>query len=103
MIDSPTPIEKIRFEPRLPRASVGSMKRKAAAGRSARDVSGWLMARPSTLVSASLAYSTVIFASLFGVLLWDEVLPLTAWLAIGLIVASGLLASAQSRAPAGQD
>lgn len=59
--------------------------------------------RGSTLVSASLAYSTVIFASLFGVLLWDEVLPLTAWLAIGLIVASGLLASAQSRAPAGQD
>jgi len=59
--------------------------------------------RGSTLVSASLAYSTVIFASLFGVLLWDEVLPLSSWLAIGLIVASGLLASTQSRAPAGQD
>lgn len=59
--------------------------------------------RGSTLVSASLAYSTVIFASLFGMLLWDEVLPLSAWIAIGLIVASGLVASAQSRAPAGQD
>jgi drug/metabolite transporter (DMT)-like permease len=59
--------------------------------------------RGNTLVSASLAYSTVIFASLFGMLLWDEVLPLSAWLAIGLIVASGLLASTQSRAPAGQD
>jgi len=59
--------------------------------------------RGSTLVSASLAYSTVIFASLFGMLLWDEVLPLSSWLAIGLIVASGLLASTQSRAPAGQD
>jgi drug/metabolite transporter (DMT)-like permease len=59
--------------------------------------------RGSTLFSASLAYSTVIFASLFGVLLWDEVLPLSAWLGIGLIVASGMLASAQSRAPAGQD
>ena len=59
--------------------------------------------RGSTLFSASLAYSTVIFASLFGVLLWDEVLPLPAWLGIGLIVASGMLASAQSRAPAGQD
>ncbi len=59
--------------------------------------------RGSTLVSASLAYSTVIFASLFGMLLWDEVLPLSSWLAIGLIVASGLLASSQSRAPAGQD
>ena len=59
--------------------------------------------RGSTLFSASLAYSTVIFASLFGVLLWDEALPLPAWLGIGLIVASGMLASAQSRAPAGQD
>ena len=59
--------------------------------------------RGSTLVSASLAYSTVVFASLFGVLLWEEVLPWPSWLAIGLIVASGLLASAQSRAPAVQD
>jgi drug/metabolite transporter (DMT)-like permease len=59
--------------------------------------------RGSTLVSASLAYSTVIFASLFGMLLWGEVLPLSSWLAIGLIVASGLLASTQSRAPVEQD
>jgi len=59
--------------------------------------------RGSTLVSASLAYTTVIFSSLFGVWIWDEVLPLTSWLAIGLIVASGLLATVQSRAPAGQD
>jgi drug/metabolite transporter (DMT)-like permease len=59
--------------------------------------------RGSTLVSASLAYSTVVFASLFGVLLWEEVLPWPSWLAIGLIVASGLLASAQSRAPVEQD
>jgi len=59
--------------------------------------------RGSTLVSASLAYSTVIFASLFGMLLWDEVLSWPSWLGIGLIVASGLTATAQSRAPAGQD
>jgi drug/metabolite transporter (DMT)-like permease len=56
-----------------------------------------------TLVSASLAYSTVVFSSLFGIWIWDEVLPLSSWLAIGLIVASGLLATVQSRAPAGQD
>jgi drug/metabolite transporter (DMT)-like permease len=55
------------------------------------------------LVSASLAYSTVIFASLFGMLLWDEVLPWPSWLGIGLIVASGLIATAQSRAPVEQD
>lgn len=59
--------------------------------------------RGSTLISASLAYSTVIFASLFGMLLWDEVLPWPSWLGIGLIVASGLTATAQLRAPVGQD
>lgn len=59
--------------------------------------------RGSTLVSASLAYSTVIFASLFGALIWGEVLAWPSWLAIGLIVASGLIASTQSRAPVEQD
>jgi drug/metabolite transporter (DMT)-like permease len=47
----------------------------------------------NTLVVASLAYSTVIFASLFGILLWGEVLPLTSWVAIALIVASGVISS----------
>ena len=50
-----------------------------------------------TLVSASLAYSTVIFSSLFGVLIWDEKLPAVAWLGIALIVASGVLASLRAR------
>ncbi len=44
-----------------------------------------------TLVVGSLAYSTVIFASLWGVLLWQEILPLGSWLAIGLIVLSGVI------------
>jgi drug/metabolite transporter (DMT)-like permease len=60
--------------------------------------------RGKTLVSASLAYSTVIFASVFGMVLWQEALSLTAWLAIALIVASGLIATRFSRAnPAEQD
>jgi drug/metabolite transporter (DMT)-like permease len=46
-----------------------------------------------TLVSANLSYSTVIFASLFGMALWGERLPASAWAAIGLIVASGVLIS----------
>jgi drug/metabolite transporter (DMT)-like permease len=46
-----------------------------------------------TLVSANFAYSTVIFSSVFGVVLWQERLPLVAWSAIGLIIASGLLIS----------
>lgn len=45
----------------------------------------------NALTVGSLAYSTVIFASLFGVVLWHEVLPLQAWLGMGLIVVSGLL------------
>lgn len=60
--------------------------------------------RGNTLVSASLAYTTVVFASLLGVLLWKESLTFGAWLAIGVIVASGLISSWFSRAnPADQD
>ena len=47
--------------------------------------------RGKTLVSGALAYSTVVFASLFGIALWGEVLPVTGWLAIGLIAAGGIL------------
>ncbi|MBI5752687.1 MAG: DMT family transporter [Hydrogenophilales bacterium] len=53
-----------------------------------------------TLVVGSLAYSTVIFASLFGILIFGETLPLSAWLAIALIIASGIastLASPQAK------
>lgn len=60
--------------------------------------------RGNTLMSASLAYSTVIFASLFGMLFWQETLSLGAWLAIALIIASGLVSTWFSRAnPAEQD
>lgn len=50
-----------------------------------------------TVVSAALSYSTVIFASLFGILLWDETLPFSAVLAIGLIIASGVMVALASR------
>ena len=46
-----------------------------------------------TLVSANLSYSTVIFASLFGMGLWGEHLAVSAWAGIGLIIASGVLIS----------
>lgn len=44
-----------------------------------------------TLVVGSLAYSTIIFASLFGMLLWDETLSLSSWLGMAFIIASGVL------------
>lgn len=53
--------------------------------------------RGKTLVAASLAYSTVVFSSAFGMFLWDEELPWTGWLGVILVVASGLLATALSR------
>lgn len=57
-----------------------------------------------TMVSASLTYSTVVFASLFGIWLWDERLPLIAQAGVGLILISGILATIFSRAaPIDQD
>ncbi|MDR0441518.1 MAG: DMT family transporter [Candidatus Accumulibacter sp.] len=60
--------------------------------------------RGNTLMTASLAYTTVVFASLFGALFWNETLSADAWLAIVLIVASGIVATWFSRAnPADRD
>ena len=44
-----------------------------------------------TLVVGSLAYSTIVFASLFGMLLWDETLSMSSWLGMAFIIASGVL------------
>lgn len=44
-----------------------------------------------TLVVAGLAYVTVVLASLFGVLWWNEHLSFSAWTAIGLIILSGII------------
>jgi len=57
-----------------------------------------------TLVSASLAYSTVVFSSLFGIWLWGETLAVMALLGMALILASGIFATTLSRAaPVEQD
>lgn len=50
-----------------------------------------------TLMAAALAYTTVAFASLFGLLLWNESYDLSTWLAIALIVSSGVAATHLSR------
>ncbi len=44
-----------------------------------------------TLVVGSLSYSTIVFASLFGMLLWGETLSLSSWLGMAFIIASGVL------------
>jgi drug/metabolite transporter (DMT)-like permease len=54
-----------------------------------------------TLVVGSLAYSTVIFASLWGIVLWGEILSPASWAAIGLIILSGVISMrAAPRLPA---
>jgi drug/metabolite transporter (DMT)-like permease len=44
-----------------------------------------------TTVVGSLSYSTIVFASLFGMVLWHEMLPLSGWMGMLLIIASGVL------------
>jgi drug/metabolite transporter (DMT)-like permease len=44
------------------------------------------------LTVGSLAYSTVVFTVLASAVIWGEQLPLGSWLAMGLIIASGVLA-----------
>ncbi len=50
-----------------------------------------------TVVSANLSYATVVFASLFGMLLWDEIMPASSWLAIALIVTGAIVVSLSTR------
>ena len=52
-----------------------------------------------TLVSANLIYAPVVFASLFGALFWNEIMPWSSWVAIALIVASAILISLPARKP----
>ena len=48
------------------------------------------------LVVGSLAYSTVVLASVFGILLWNEMLSIDRWLAIILIISSGVMSVSAS-------
>lgn len=45
----------------------------------------------ATLMVSTLSYSTIAFAALFGILLWDEALSPSGWAGMALIVASGVL------------
>lgn len=51
-----------------------------------------------SMLTTSLTYSNVVFASILGVLLWGELLPLLSWTAFALIIVSGILASAAAPA-----
>jgi drug/metabolite transporter (DMT)-like permease len=51
----------------------------------------------NTLVVGAFAYSTVIFASIAGIVFFDEVLPPVAWLGMAIIIVSGILAKRADR------
>lgn len=46
-----------------------------------------------TLVTANLQYTGIVFSSMWGVLIWGDVLSWTGWLGIAIILASGLAAT----------
>jgi drug/metabolite transporter (DMT)-like permease len=48
--------------------------------------------RGRTLMVGSLAYTTVGFSALYGVLLFDERLPLLAWIGMAVVAAAGVWA-----------
>lgn len=50
----------------------------------------------NTLVVGAFAYSTVIFAALFGWVFFDEKIPPIAWVGMAIIVASGMMAKLAS-------
>jgi S-adenosylmethionine uptake transporter len=49
--------------------------------------------RGPTLVAANLQYSGIVFAALFGVLLFGDRLPLIAWVGMLVVIASGIAAT----------
>jgi len=50
--------------------------------------------RGATMVVANLQYSGIVFAALFSITLFGDRLPLIGWLGMGLIVVSGIAATA---------
>ncbi len=47
----------------------------------------------STLVTANLQYTGIVFSSMWGILIWGDVLSWVGWLGISIILASGLAAT----------
>ncbi|WP_338847023.1 DMT family transporter [Massilia sp. W12] len=47
----------------------------------------------NTLVTANLQYTGIVFSSMWGILLWQDILSPLSWLGMAIIVASGLVAT----------
>lgn len=44
-----------------------------------------------TLTVASLAYSTVVFSALLGIVMWGEMPPAASWLGMGIVILAGVV------------
>ena len=44
-----------------------------------------------TMVVSNLSYSTIVFSSLFGMMMWHELLPFSSWLGMAFIIMGGVL------------
>ncbi|MDX8386381.1 MAG: DMT family transporter [Gallionella sp.] len=44
-----------------------------------------------TMVVSNLSYSTIVFSSLFGMMIWHELLPLSSWLGMAFIIVGSVL------------
>jgi S-adenosylmethionine uptake transporter len=47
----------------------------------------------NTLVTANLQYTGIVFSSLWGILIWSDVLGVSGWLGIAVILVSGIVAT----------
>ena len=72
----------LELAPRLPLAAALLLLGVACFATVAQLAMTRAYSRGKTLMSAALAYSTVIFSSLFGMLFWGEVMDAASWLAI---------------------
>ena len=53
-----------------------------------------------TLVVANLQYSGIVFAAIYGMLVFDDAIPLVGWAGMALIIASGIAATALRKSAA---
>jgi len=53
--------------------------------------------RGATMMAANLSYSAVLFSALAGLLIWNEHIPASGWLAIAIIICSGIMATLRTR------
>jgi S-adenosylmethionine uptake transporter len=77
---------------RLTPDSIGLMAGVAVMGTLGQVFLTRAYGQGTTMVTATLSYSGVVFSSVFGVWIWGDLLPWTSWLAIAMIVASGVVA-----------